>query len=160
MDVAALKPCVLTLVEGTWPENDVVLYFTGTFSVTNVVFFFPTAEDYDEDAAAVHVRRLLDIVACTTCFGPSAADAGKNAQDKNSGKKSNKAPANAKQSSPPPGPTSSSVGEGEGEMSNSCPTLGSFYEFFSLSHLTPPLQCEYSFALCLISETPNIAFCA
>lgn len=116
VDVAALKPCVLTLVE----------------------------EDYDEDTAAAHVRRVLDIVACTTCFGPSPSDAGKNAQggqDKNSGNKSSKALANAKQSSSSsPPPTPSSANEGEGEMSNSCPKLGSFYEFFSLSHLTPPLQ--------------------
>lgn len=116
VDVAALKPCVLTLVE----------------------------EDYNEDTAAAHVRRVLDIVACTTCFGPSPSDAGKNAQgaqDKNSGNKSSKALANAKQSSSSsPPPTPSSANEGEGEMSNSCPKLGSFYEFFSLSHLTPPLQ--------------------
>nr|GEV19280.1 retrovirus-related Pol polyprotein from transposon TNT 1-94 [Tanacetum cinerariifolium] len=30
--------------------------------------------------------------------------------------------------------------DGDGELSNSCPTLGSFYEFFSLSHLTHPIQ--------------------
>ncbi|KAL6311570.1 hypothetical protein AAG906_025876 [Vitis piasezkii] len=89
VDVAALKPCVLTLVE----------------------------EDYDEDTAAAHVRRVLDIVACTTCFGPSPCDAGKNAQgaqDRNSGNKSSKALANAKQSSsssPPPTPSSANEGE-------------------------------------------------
>ncbi|PPS03254.1 hypothetical protein GOBAR_AA17415 [Gossypium barbadense] len=44
VDVSALKPCVLTLTE----------------------------EDYDEEGALAHVRRVLDIVACTTCFGPSA----------------------------------------------------------------------------------------
>lgn len=31
--------------------------------------------------------------------------------------------------------------DGEGETNNSCPKLGSFYEFFSLAHLSPPLQC-------------------
>jgi len=31
------------------------------------------AEDYDEDRAVAHVRRLLDIVACTTNFGHSSA---------------------------------------------------------------------------------------
>ncbi|OMP08614.1 Tetratricopeptide-like helical [Corchorus olitorius] len=59
VDVSALKPCVLTLHE----------------------------EDYNEERAVAHVRRMLDIVACTTCFGPSATakdqpksvDASKNA---------------------------------------------------------------------------------
>ncbi|KAK9749509.1 hypothetical protein RND81_02G130700 [Saponaria officinalis] len=30
--------------------------------------------------------------------------------------------------------------DGDGETNNACPKLGSFYEFFSLSHLTPPVQ--------------------
>ncbi|KAJ6390642.1 hypothetical protein OIU77_024785 [Salix suchowensis] len=81
VDVSALKPCVLALSD----------------------------EDYDEELAVAHVRRLLDIVACTTCFGPSAT--------------SKDVPVDA-----------------EGDTSHSCPKLGSFYEFFSLSHLTPPLQ--------------------
>ncbi|XP_059651235.1 protein REDUCED CHLOROPLAST COVERAGE 1 [Cornus florida] len=121
VDVVALKPCVLELVE----------------------------EEYDEEGATAHVRRLLDIVACTTCFGPSATKndssfsgaGGKNAQQ--SGKKSSKSQANNKQSSSSPPPTPSKDAnsvEREEEMSNSCPKLGSFYEFFSLSHLTPPLQ--------------------
>ncbi|KDP28490.1 hypothetical protein JCGZ_14261 [Jatropha curcas] len=119
VDVSALKPCVLTLTE----------------------------EDYDEELALAHVRRLLDIVACTTWFGPSASaqdksksDSGKNApglQDKSAKKTTIKSQAtNAKQL-----PSSKDVPlEAEGEMSHSCPKLGSFYEFFSLSHLTPPLQ--------------------
>ncbi|CAN6566025.1 unnamed protein product [Malus baccata var. baccata] len=131
VDVSALKPCVLTLVE----------------------------EDYDEQRATAHVRRVLDIVACTTSFGASSLPAkdqspkldasstgsGKNApgvQDK-SFKKSNATAAAAKA-------TKSQVSTGtdkrdvavdsETEMSNSCLKLGSFYDFFSLSHLTPPLQ--------------------
>ncbi|XP_052193006.1 protein REDUCED CHLOROPLAST COVERAGE 1 [Diospyros lotus] len=124
-DVAALKPCLLTLVE----------------------------EDYDEESATAHVRRLLDIVACTTSFGPSAikdskAESGKNSrvgQDAKAEKKSGKSPANNRRSSPtPPSPPSQSPkeapAEGDAEISDSCPKLGSFYEFFSLSHLTPPLQ--------------------
>jgi protein TIF31 len=27
------------------------------------------------------------------------------------------------------------------------PRLGQFYEFFSFSHLTPPVQCQLSFSL-------------
>jgi protein TIF31 len=43
LEVAGLKPCTLTLQQ----------------------------EDYTEPLAIAHVRRLLDIVACTTFFGPS-----------------------------------------------------------------------------------------
>ncbi|XP_044501218.1 protein TSS-like isoform X2 [Mangifera indica] len=126
VDVSALKPCALTLTE----------------------------EDYDEERAVAHVRRLLDIVACTTCFGPSGttkdgakSDVAKNAVDIKSAKKTTAKPSNDKQSPPP---TSSKISKspsssddfvgGDGEMSHSYPRLGSFYEFFSLSHLTPPLQ--------------------
>ncbi|KAL9176377.1 hypothetical protein ABFS82_02G174900 [Erythranthe guttata] len=139
VDVSALKPCTLTLVE----------------------------EDYDEESATAHVRRLLDIVACTTSFGPSAnkdassaaaaASGGdvvkdvRGAQDTKTSKKSSKSPRakSKKENSPPPAlPVSDSEGkdgssvaiDGEGEMNNTSPKLGSFYEFFSLSHLTPPLQ--------------------
>ncbi|KAJ6338340.1 hypothetical protein OIU76_007918, partial [Salix suchowensis] len=123
VDVSALKPCVLALSD----------------------------EDYDEELAVAHVRRLLDIVACTTCFGPSASaqdklksDAGKNApaaQDNKASKKTTtKSPIPSKQS-PSPKPASKDVPvDAEGDTSHSCPKLGSFYEFFSLSHLTPPLQ--------------------
>ncbi|XP_043716291.1 protein TSS isoform X2 [Telopea speciosissima] len=138
VDVAALKPCVLTLVE----------------------------EDYDEGGAVAHIRRLLDIVACTTCFGPSGTketaavasgkdcrcEAGKcagvggghgNGHDNKTPKQSTKS--QTKPSSPSPTLTSSSSSkdvsiDGEGEISGACPKLGSFYEFFSLSHLTPPIQ--------------------
>ncbi|KAH6789298.1 Tetratricopeptide repeat superfamily protein [Perilla frutescens var. frutescens] len=138
VDVSALKPCTLTLVE----------------------------EDYDDESATAHVRRLLDIVACTTSFGPSAekdssptpASAaskgfeevkdGKGAQDAKISKKAIKSPrAKSKKENSPPPPAESEAKDGsaaavdrEGEMSNTSPKLGSFYEFFSLSHLTPPLQ--------------------
>ncbi|KAL3743638.1 hypothetical protein ACJRO7_018843 [Eucalyptus globulus] len=129
VDVSALKPCTLSLVE----------------------------EDYDEDRAVAHVRRLLDIVACTACFGPSSAAAAKDplqpearkggvdSQDrsvKKPGKASQAAAAAAakRAAPPPPNPPSDPAADGEGEASHSCPKLGSFYDFFSLSHLTPPLQ--------------------
>ncbi|GAV80990.1 eIF3_p135 domain-containing protein/TPR_12 domain-containing protein [Cephalotus follicularis] len=123
VDVSALKPCVLALTE----------------------------EEYDEERAAAHVRRVLDIVACTTCFGPSPS-ASKNApgaQDKTTvtaaKKTTGKSQATAVASkqpppvSPKPSPKDEEL-EAEGEMSHSCPKLGSFYDFFSLSHLIPPLQ--------------------
>ncbi|KAI8023162.1 Protein TSS [Camellia lanceoleosa] len=115
VDVAALKPCVLTLVE----------------------------EDYDEESATAHVRRVLDIAACTSSVGPSAIkDSGKNARGAQHNKAAKKS-GESQSPSPPQSPKDAAVegeGEGEGELSNSCPKFGSFYEFFSLSHLTPPLQ--------------------
>ncbi|CAH8250854.1 unnamed protein product [Arabidopsis lyrata] len=110
VDVSALKPCVLTLTE----------------------------EDYNEGTAVAHVRRLLDIVACTTCFGPSPekSDSVKSAQVKGGGKNSKHS-----ETSPPPSPASKdAVVDEAGETSHSFPKLGSFYELFSLAHLTPPLQ--------------------
>lgn len=146
VDVAALKPCLLTLVE----------------------------EHYDEASAVAHVRRLLDIVACTTSFGNCPAANGKgttgssnkaSAAVEGDGKSprgdkpsSKKLSGKSKHRSPSPDSAAeegiendSSVGatlskddvsivDGEGEGNNACPKLGSFYEFFSLSHLTPPLQ--------------------
>ncbi|KAI3967046.1 hypothetical protein MKX01_026485 [Papaver californicum] len=135
VDVSALKPCVLTLVE----------------------------EDYQEEAAAAHVRRLLDIVSSTTCFGPSGTkelvaqpQGNKDCKCEASGKNGGGGGAQDKTSTAKPQPyksqmdnnkesLSSSLGkdasmEAEGEMSSACPKLGSFYEFFSLSHLTPPIQ--------------------
>ncbi|CAL0302174.1 unnamed protein product [Lupinus luteus] len=92
VDVSALKPCNLTLVE----------------------------EDYDEHDAVCHVRCLLDIIACTTSFGLSPAP------EKNATISGKLSPAD--------------VVDGDCEISQPCPKLGKFYEFFSLSHLTPPLQ--------------------
>jgi hypothetical protein len=76
-----------------------------------------------------HVRRLLDIVACTTSFGPSSPP-------KNAAKSNKSQPPPEKQS-----PKDAATADGDGEISHSCPKLESFYEFFSLSHLTAPLQC-------------------
>nr|XP_034904782.1 protein TSS-like isoform X2 [Populus alba] len=116
-------------------------------------------KELDEELAVAHVRRLLDIVACTTCFGPSASahdkiksDIGKNAPAVQDSKTSKKTTAKSqssssttttttnKQSSSPKSASKDVPVDSEEEMSHSCPKLGSFYEFFSLSHLTPPLQ--------------------
>ncbi|KAG1335034.1 protein TSS [Cocos nucifera] len=115
VDVAALKPCTLSLIE----------------------------EDYDEESAVAHVRRLLDIVACTSCFGPSPAkdSAGKDAKDfagKDAKRSADRGGGVAgRKTSPPP---KEAPADGEEEMNGACPRLGAFYEFFSLSHLTPPVQ--------------------
>ncbi|XP_059318217.1 protein REDUCED CHLOROPLAST COVERAGE 1-like isoform X2 [Lycium ferocissimum] len=99
VDVSALKPCVLTLAE----------------------------EEYDEESATSHIKRLLDIIGCTTCFGPSNGN-------KSVKKSSSKPRRNSKYKQ---SPSPSAVDE-DGEMSS--PKIGSFYEFFSLSHLTSPLH--------------------
>lgn len=115
VDVAALKPCVLTLVE----------------------------EDYSEEQAVGHVRRLLDLVACTSYFGPAPppppppqsppkdAPGSKEGGSKKSGGGAQK---------PFPPPPKEIPSEVEAEMSGACPRLGAFYEFFSLANLTPPVQ--------------------
>ncbi|XP_074561028.1 LOW QUALITY PROTEIN: protein REDUCED CHLOROPLAST COVERAGE 1-like [Curcuma longa] len=133
VDVIALKPCTLALVE----------------------------EDYDEGRAVEHVRRLLDLLSSTTCFGPpppspsslpSSSDA-PSATEKD-GKKSvrgagsagnRKTPTDHQCQGQPKPPSSSppakdSSDDLEAEISGACPRLGAFYEFFSLANLTPPVQ--------------------
>uniref|UniRef100_A0A0E0AIX7 Clu domain-containing protein n=1 Tax=Oryza glumipatula TaxID=40148 RepID=A0A0E0AIX7_9ORYZ len=85
-DIATLKPFTLTLVE----------------------------EEYDEESAVAHVRRLLDIVACTASFGPppppppppSPKDAAADPAKEPSGSKAGSAAATGgrRTGSPPPSP--------------------------------------------------------
>ncbi|KAF9601065.1 hypothetical protein IFM89_015991 [Coptis chinensis] len=140
IDVAALKPCILTLVE----------------------------ENYNEEEAVAHVRRLLDIVACTTYFGNSPlkdtptqpppstttttttttgnkdckCEVGKNnnAIISDDAKDKKQQQIQSQTSSVSSLAKDGSMEGGEGEMSSASSLLGSFYEFFSLSHLTPPIQ--------------------
>ncbi|KAB2070094.1 hypothetical protein ES319_A08G135900v1 [Gossypium barbadense] len=121
VDVSALRPCVLTLTE----------------------------DDYDEESAVAHVRRVLDIVACTASFGSSVTakdqlkpDASKNAavaQEKGCAA-AKKSVSGANKESASKSSTKDVPVDAEGEMNHSCPSLGAFYDFFSLSHLAPPLQ--------------------
>ncbi|CAF2244748.1 unnamed protein product [Brassica napus] len=120
VDIVSLKPCQLTIVE----------------------------EDYTEEQATAHIRRLLDIVACTTAFGSSKPpvsraspkESGSNEDAGDSG--SNLSPKSEKklvvggcEASP-----AAEVGD-KGEINMSPPIrLGQFYEFISFSHLTPPIQ--------------------
>ncbi|KNA20821.1 hypothetical protein SOVF_049160 isoform B [Spinacia oleracea] len=103
VEIFSLKPCHLTICE----------------------------EDYTENDAVVHVRRLLDIVACTTAFGPKLArkepGSTKDEGESESEKKYEVAAAAA--------------GGEKGEV-NMCPPpqLGQFYDFFSFANLTPPIQ--------------------
>uniref|UniRef100_A0A0E0JY30 Clu domain-containing protein n=1 Tax=Oryza punctata TaxID=4537 RepID=A0A0E0JY30_ORYPU len=110
VEVASLKPCHVSIVE---------------------------AEGYTEELAVAHVRRLLDIVACAAAFGPR-----KSAPEQK--------PASSSPDAPPPPPASpdaaktpGSPGGGGGggeEPMYPPPKLGQFYEFFSFSHLSPPLH--------------------
>ncbi|XP_077222879.1 tetratricopeptide repeat (TPR)-like superfamily protein isoform X2 [Tasmannia lanceolata] len=117
-DIISLKPCHLTIVE----------------------------EDYTEQLSVAHIRRLLDIVACTTSFGHSSAKNGSLKPDS----RSNPSQPNPKE---PFSSNTSSNGniKGEGaakeamekaDLASMCPPpkLGHFYDFFSFSHLTPPVQ--------------------
>uniref|UniRef100_A0ACD5V1Y8 Uncharacterized protein n=1 Tax=Avena sativa TaxID=4498 RepID=A0ACD5V1Y8_AVESA len=113
VEIVALKPCALTIAE----------------------------EEYaTEEAVVAHVRRLLDIVACTTAFAKQ--------KHKTSAK-------HARPATPPSPPAASSPaangGKGAGEVPaiseahdmaaiGPPPRLGEFYDFFSFAHLTPPLH--------------------
>lgn len=127
----------------------------------------------------VHIRRLLDIVACTTSFGgssspkPAGRTGFRDLGNKEPGSTETE-PASENATSVPnpkakipdkksgsvsPGslkwkPPKSEIVSAEGDAAEKgdaaaaaimCPPprLGQFYEFFSFSHLTPPIQCEF-----------------
>ncbi|XP_010047052.2 protein TSS [Eucalyptus grandis] len=144
-DILPLKPCHLTIVE----------------------------EDYTEELAISHIRRLLDIVACTTFFGSSSSSSS-SSSPKAQARPAAKDPA-SKPNNPGDGAASQGPGPDVGEREAAgcdpslklggekktdptgavaavadkgdtavslCPPprLGQFYDFFSVSHLTPPVQ--------------------
>ncbi|KAG8367639.1 hypothetical protein BUALT_Bualt16G0093900 [Buddleja alternifolia] len=144
VEIASLKPCHLTIVQ----------------------------DEYTETQAVAHIRRLLDIVACTTSFGGSSSSPknGGRTGAKDSGPKesgsadSDSATENAASESSPKPKTADKKGDGavagvtkvKPEVPTSAggsdtaeaaaammyppPRLGQFYDFFSFSHLTPPIQ--------------------
>ncbi|KAG6425318.1 hypothetical protein SASPL_115746 [Salvia splendens] len=117
LEVVALKPCLLRMVE----------------------------EDYtDESRALSHVRRLLDIVACTTRFAKPKGGAGGGAESRPKKSKLQQstavpAPQDGGESRLPE--TTQSVVRGNYEMVaiQPIPKLSDFHNFFSLSHLSPPI---------------------
>ncbi|KAJ4851671.1 hypothetical protein Tsubulata_014495 [Turnera subulata] len=143
VEIVTLKPCLLKMVE----------------------------EDYGEESQAVaHVRRLLDIVACTTRFAkpkrPQSPPSSSSSESKN--KKSRPPQATSPVAAatatstvangPQPTPSSPPVSEKasvSAAMSESMdmaaihptPKLSEFYDFFSFSHLTPPIldlkRCDF-----------------
>ncbi|KAK8950794.1 Clustered mitochondria protein [Platanthera zijinensis] len=137
VEAISLKPCHVTIVQ----------------------------EDYTEELAVAHIRRLLDIVACTISFGPPPAkNAGRStspgansptASVRPGGAVSNEADAlpadspdstaQAQQGSDNPGSlapsaTSPVANPKEDGAIYPPPKLAQFYDFFSFAHLTPPLQ--------------------
>lgn len=123
-----------------------------------------------------HIKRLLDLVACTTFFGGSTSspktgrtgtgqkepgssthDAGSEnavmetkAADKKGGApvagvariKAAKPEVPGSPNAASGGPDAADKGDAAAAMMYPPPRLGQFYDFFSLSHLTPPIQCE------------------
>ncbi|GAY62761.1 hypothetical protein CUMW_220360, partial [Citrus unshiu] len=134
VEVVTLKPCLLKMVE----------------------------EDFTEESQAVaHVRRLLDIVACTTRFAksrnsrlpPSSESCAKKNGSRphqpspNSAALSDGAATAAADNRSGPRATSSPVSSAVSpslDMAAIHPTpkLSEFYDFFSFSHLTPPILIE------------------
>ncbi|KAK3012481.1 hypothetical protein RJ639_007932 [Escallonia herrerae] len=154
VEIVSLKPCHLTVVE----------------------------EEYTEELSVAHIRRLLDIVACTTAFGvssssprtpgratspknePGSADSEPGPEDgscelassnKSKPADSNKKPngaggapkgtgmAKSPKTAEVPAPAAGDAAEkGDEAAAVMCPPprLGQFYDFFSFSHLTPPIQ--------------------
>ncbi|GAB4842106.1 hypothetical protein Ancab_012064 [Ancistrocladus abbreviatus] len=117
VEVTSLKPCLLRMVE----------------------------EDYmDEAQALAHVRRLLDITACTTSFRKAKARRPTSAESRSKKTKASQQPTTT-------GPPltngevktlqSVSISCPENDMATMLPTpkLSEFYDFCSFSHLSPPI---------------------
>ncbi|KAI4325240.1 hypothetical protein MLD38_030655 [Melastoma candidum] len=124
-DVTALKPCLLTMVE----------------------------EDYtDEIQALTHVRRLLDIVACTTRFSKNRNSSGvtkSSPRSPDGGVKSSKSlllQQGNGGSSESPSVVSAISPSLDMAAIHPTPKLSEFYDFLSFSHLSPPIlslkRCE------------------
>ncbi|KAF0890750.1 hypothetical protein E2562_004243 [Oryza meyeriana var. granulata] len=115
VEIVSLKPCALTIVE----------------------------EEYATEAAAVaHVRRLLDIVACTTVFANKPRDGAKHKPSKH-----------ARPATPPSPPALAASPDAHGAAQappiseahdmaaiRPPPRLGEFYDFLSFAYLTPPVH--------------------
>ncbi|PWZ43715.1 Protein TSS [Zea mays] len=116
VEVVALKPCALRIVEEE----------------------YATAEQ-----AESHVRRLLDILACTTAFAKPRDGAAKHRPSKHSRPATPPAPASpgahgavsGEAAAPPP------ISEAHDMAAiRPPPKLGDFYDFLSFAHLTPPVH--------------------
>lgn len=95
-----------------------------------------------------HIRRLLDIVACTTFFGGSSTSKPSGRPVLNEPGSVESLPGLDNAGSTDKKPTNGvklPKTDGDSVTAMMCPPprLGQFYDFFSLSHLTPPIQCEF-----------------
>ncbi|KAJ6698684.1 EUKARYOTIC TRANSLATION INITIATION FACTOR 3 SUBUNIT EIF-3 [Salix purpurea] len=117
VDIVSLKPCHLTLTE----------------------------EDYTEDQSIAHIRRLLDIVACTTSFGASSTSRTKT-PGRTGGSKESGSTETGGDNKKIVNKSGKDACTDEMEKADAAvsmcppPRLGQFYDFFSFSHLTPPVQ--------------------
>lgn len=102
------------------------------------------AEDYTHESRAVsHVQRLLDIVACTTRFAKPKGGAGGGTESRPRKSKIQQSttvavPQDGELRSPETQP-SAVTGSYDMVAIHPIPKLSDFYEFFSFSHLTPPI---------------------
>lgn len=111
VEISSLKPCLLKMVEEEYKNEGQVL---------------------------AHVRRALDIVACTTYFSKPKAQS---ADSRSKKSKAQNSPTNVG-SKTPNGPSVSIISvENDMEALHPTPKLSEFYDFFSFSHLTPPVLC-------------------
>ncbi|CAK7356952.1 unnamed protein product [Dovyalis caffra] len=121
IEIATLKPCLLKIIE----------------------------EDYTEETQAIaHVRRLLDIVACTTRFS-SKSRRSLSSPSTSQSKRTNIS--RSQQASTPATPLSDDAAAETTSVSaamsesmdmvaiHPTPKLSEFYDFFSFSHLSPPI---------------------
>ncbi|XP_022721198.1 protein TSS-like isoform X2 [Durio zibethinus] len=118
VEVVTLKPCLLKMVD----------------------------EDYTESQAVAHVRRLLDIVACTTRFSKpkrlrSQSSSGpSDSKPKKVYSRPHQASDGGEGSTPEKTSISAAISESmDMAVIHPTPKLSEFYDFFSFSHLTPPI---------------------
>ncbi|KAF7814390.1 protein TSS isoform X1 [Senna tora] len=125
VEVVTLKPCLVRMVE----------------------------EDYTEEAQAItHMRRLLDIAACTTRFSkprrsllspdskPKKNEKAQKNEKSGCSSPSTRPEAEARVGSPTSDPSASPISDSVGMVAiHPTPKLSDFYEFFSLSHISPPI---------------------
>uniref|UniRef100_A0A2P2L465 Uncharacterized protein MANES_11G058800 n=1 Tax=Rhizophora mucronata TaxID=61149 RepID=A0A2P2L465_RHIMU len=135
LEIVSLKPCLVRMVE----------------------------EDYVEESQAVaHVRRLLEIVACTTRFAkprrwPPSSESKSKKGNANSSPNSNDIRSNGtntgRKSSSPMASSEAASAQAAGTDNidmvaiHPTPKLSEFYDFFSFSHLSPPVlgikRCDW-----------------
>jgi hypothetical protein len=100
-----------------------------------------SAEEYaTAEQAEAHVRRLLDILACTTAFAKPRDGAAKHRPSKHGRPASPGAhgAVSGEAAAPPP------ISEAHDMAAiRPPPKLGEFYDFLSFAHLTPPVHREH-----------------